>query len=302
MSLGTRIGERSTREAADAVGEVARDARSFGAAVVDHLPRVITGVVVGAIGLLLAFLLAKAVERALGRTRADHLAVVMLSRIVRLVGMIGAVLVGLATAGVAVGSVLAGLAVIGVAIGLAVQGTLENFIAGIIMMVRKPFSAGDQVRSGEFEGTIDAVDLRVTRLIDYDGELVLIPNRDVYNNTLINLTRRGKRRTVVMVGVDYRDDHDDARAVILDAVRAVEGVLDHPEPEVLLTELGESSVNFEVRYWTRPDIRTVQRTQDRVLASVKRGIQDAGLTIPWPIRTLIPDGTFRTSHEGVHHG
>jgi small-conductance mechanosensitive channel len=242
------------------------------------------------------------VERALGRTRADHLAVVMLSRIVRLVGMIGAVLVGLATAGVAVGSVLAGLAVIGVAIGLAVQGTLENFIAGIIMMVRKPFSAGDQVRSGEFEGTIDAVDLRVTRLIDYDGELVLIPNRDVYNNTLINLTRRGKRRTVVMVGVDYRDDHDDARAVILDAVRAVEGVLDHPEPEVLLTELGESSVNFEVRYWTRPDIRTVQRTQDRVLASVKRGIQDAGLTIPWPIRTLIPDGTFRTSHEGVHHG
>ena len=302
MSLGTRIGERSTREAADAVGEVARDARSFGAAVADHLPRVITGVVVGAIGLLLAFLLAKTVERALGRTRADHLAVVMLSRIVRLVGMIGAVLVGLATAGVAVGSVLAGLAVIGVAIGLAVQGTLENFIAGIIMMVRKPFSAGDQVRSGEFEGTIDAVDLRLTRLIDYDGELVLIPNRDVYNNTLINLTRRGKRRTVVMVGVDYRDDHDDARAIILDAVRAVEGVLDHPEPEVLLTELGESSVNFEVRYWTRPDIRTVQRTQDRVLASVKRGIQDAGLTIPWPIRTLIPDGTFRTSHEGVHHG
>jgi small-conductance mechanosensitive channel len=302
MNLGTRIGERSTREAAAAVGEVARDARSFGTALVDHLPRVITGVVVSAIGLLLAFLVAKAVERALGRTRADQLAVVMLSRIVRLVGMIGAVLIGLATAGVAIGSVLAGLAVIGVAIGLAVQGTLENFIAGIIMMVRKPFSAGDQVRSGEFEGTIDAVDLRVTRLVDYDGELVLIPNRDVYNNTLINLTRRGKRRTVVMVGVDYRDDHDDARAVILEAVRAVEGVLDHPEPEVLLTELGESSVNFEVRYWTRPDIRTVQRTQDRVLASVKRGIQDAGLTIPWPIRTLIPDGTFRTSHEGVHHG
>jgi small conductance mechanosensitive channel len=302
MTLGTRIGDRTTRETADAVGEVARDARSVGTAVVDHLPRVVTGVIAAAIGLVLALLLAKAVERALSRTRADHLAVVMLSRIVRLVGVIGAVLVGLAIAGVAVGSVLAGLAVIGVAIGLAVQGTLENFIAGIIMMVRKPFSRGDQVRSGEFEGTIDAVDLRVTRLIDYDGELVLIPNRDVYNNTLVNLTRRGKRRTVVMVGVDYRDDHDDARAVILDAVRVVEGVLDHPEPEVLLTELGESSVNFEVRYWTRPDIRTVQRTQDRVLAAVKRGIQDAGLTIPWPIRTLIPDGTFRLSREGVHHG
>jgi small-conductance mechanosensitive channel len=187
--------------------------------------------------------------------------------------------------------------VIGVAVGLAVQGILENFIAGVILLVRQPFSAGDQVRSGEFEGTIDSIDLRVTRLIDYDGEMILIPNRDVYNNPLVNLTRRGKRRTVVMVGVDYRDDHDDARAVIHDAIRAVDGVLEHPEPEVLLTELGESSVNFEVRYWTRPDIRTVRRTQDRVLAAAKRGIQDAGMTIPWPIRTLVPDGTFHTRRD-----
>jgi small conductance mechanosensitive channel len=288
--------------AADAVGDVARDARSFGTAVVDHLPRVVTGIVVAMLAVALVLLLAKAVERALGRTRADHLAVVMLSRIVRLIGVVGSVLLGLAISGVAVGSVLAGLAVIGVAVGLAMQGTLENFITGIILMVRKPFSAGDQVRSGEYEGTIDAVDLRVTRMIDYDGELVLIPNREVYNNPLVNLTRRGKRRTVVMVGVDYRDDHDHARAVISLAVREVEGVLDHPESEVLLTELGESSVNFEVRYWTRPDIRTVQRTQDRVLAAVKRAIQDAGLTIPWPIRTLVPDGVFRTSRDGVRHG
>lgn len=296
-SLGDAV-TGTAGETAEAVGDVARDARSFGTAVLDQLPRVITGVVVGAIGVMLALLLAKAVERALARTRADHVAVVMLSRIVRLVGVVTAVLVGLAISGVQVASVLAGLAVIGVAVGLAVQGTLENFIAGIILMVRKPFAAGDQIRSGDFEGTVELIDLRVTRIIDYDGEIVSLPNRDVYNHALINLTRRGKRRTTVMVGVDYRDDHDHARAVIMDAVRAVEGVLKHPEPEVLLTELGESSVNFEVRYWTRPDIRTVRRTQDRVLAAAKRGIQDAGLTIPWPIRTIIPDGTFRTSRDG----
>jgi small-conductance mechanosensitive channel len=223
--------------------------------------------------------------------------VVLLSRLVRLLGIIGALLLMLSVAGVEVGSVLAALAVAGVAVGLAVQGILENFIAGVILLVRKPFSAGDQVRSGEFEGTVESIDLRVTNLIDYDGEIILIPNRDVYNDPLVNLTRRGKRRTVVVVGVDYRDDHDDARAVIFDAVRSVEGVLDHPEPEVLLTELGESSVNFEVRYWTRPDIRSVRRTQDRVLAAAKRGIQDAGMTIPWPIRTLVPDGTFHTTRR-----
>lgn len=299
MMLATSPISSTASEAAGAVTEVAEEARSFGASVVDRLPVIGVAAAVGIVALVVALLIAKAVERTLARTRADQVAVVLLSRIVRLLGIIGALLLTLAVAGVEVGSVLAGLAVAGVAVGLAIQGILENFIAGIILLVRKPFSAGDQVRTGDFEGTIDAIDLRVTRLIDYNGELVLIPNRDVYNNPVVNLTRRGKRRTVVMVGVDYRDDHDDARSVILDAIRSVSGVLDHPEPEVLLTELGESSVDFEVRYWTRPDIRSVRRTQDRVLAAAKRGIQDAGMTIPWPIRTLVPDGTFRTTREEV---
>lgn len=288
-------------DAADAVAGVADDARTFGGAVVDRLPLIATALIVGAIAFVVTLLVAKLVERTLARTRADHVAVILLSRLVRLLGLIGALLMTLSIAGVEVGSVLAALAVVGVAVGLAVQGILENFIAGVILLVRKPFSAGDQVRSGDFEGTIEALDLRVTHVIDYDGESILIPNRDVYNNPLVNLTRRGKRRTVVMVGVDYRDDHDEARAIISEAVRAVDGVLDHPEPEVLLTELGDSSVNFEVRYWTLPDIRSVRRTQDRVLAAAKRAIQDAGLTIPWPIRTLVPDGTFHTSRREAPH-
>lgn len=301
MILATAQAGPAASEAADAVGELAEDARTFGATIIDRLPVIVTSITVGVIALALALLLARAVERMLARTRADQVAVVLVSRIVRLLGILGALLLTLSIAGVEVGSVLAGLAVIGVAVGLAVQGILENFIAGVILLIRKPFSAGDQIRSGEFEGTVESIDLRVTHLIDYDGEMILIPNRDVYNTPLVNLTRRGRRRTVVVVGVDYRDDHDDARSVILDAVCAVDGVLDHPEPEVLLTELGESSVNFEVRYWTRPDIRSVRRTQDRVLAAAKRGIQDAGMTIPWPIRTLVPDGTFHTVRREPPH-
>ena len=297
MIFATAPVQGTASEAADAVGDVADDARLFGEAVVDRFPVIAMALLIGVVGIVVSLMLANAVERALARTRADQVAVVLLSRIVRLVGVIGAILLALAIAGVPLGSVLAGLAVAGVAVGLAVQGILENFIAGIILLVRKPFSAGDQIKTGEYEGTIDSIDLRVTRVIDYDGELVMVPNRDVYNQPLVNLTRRGKRRTVVVVGVDYRDDHDDARAVILNAVSAVEGVLDQPEPEVLLTELGESSVNFDVRYWTRPDIRSVRRTQDRVLASAKRAIQEAGMTIPSPIRTLVPDGTFRTTRE-----
>jgi small conductance mechanosensitive channel len=91
------------------------------------------------------------------------------------------------------------------------------------------------------------------------------------------------------VGVDYRDDHDVARAVISEALAQVEGVLGDPPSEVLLTELADSSVNFELRYWTAPDIRSVRHTQDRVLGAVKRAIEREGMTIPWPIRTLVVD-------------
>jgi small-conductance mechanosensitive channel len=299
--LASQVGGASASEAAEAVGEVADRARSFSAQLIDQLPRIIIGIGIGVLALVVALVLAKVVERTLARTRADQVAVVLLSRLVRLIGVLGALLLTLAVSGIAIGSVLAALAVVGVAVGLAVQGILENFIAGVILLVRKPFFAGDQIRTGDFEGTVEAIDLRVTRIVDYDGEVVLVPNRDVYSNPLVNLTRRGRRRTVVMVGVDYRDDHDDARAVILGSVRGVDGVLQDPEPEVLLTELGDSSVNFEVRYWTRPDIRSVRHAQDRVLAAAKRGIEEAGMTIPWPIRTVVPDGTFKTSSEGARH-
>jgi small-conductance mechanosensitive channel len=117
----------------------------------------------------------------------------------------------------------------------------------------------------------------------------------VYTKPVVNLTRRGKRRSAVTVGIDYRDDHDAAREVIRQAVSAVDGVLEEHAVEVLLCELGESSVDFEVRYWTAPDIRSVTYTRDLVLAAIKTAIARAGMTIPWPIRTLVLDGPLEVT-------
>ena len=255
-----------------------------------NLPIIGIALVLGMIGIVVAASLATATRRGLERTKADPVAVDFTVRILRILGVLAAILLGFAVAGVEIGPALAGLGLAGLAVAFAVQAILENFIAGVILLIRRPFRAGDQIRTGEFEGTVQDIDLRVTRLVDYEGVLVLLPNVEVYKAALVNLTRRGKRRTTVMVGIDYRDDHDDAREVLRKAVLQVEGVLEDPAPEILLTELGESSVNFEIRYWTLPDIRSVRHTQDRVLAAAKRGISDAGMTIPWPIRTLVIDG------------
>lgn len=266
---------------------------------VASLPRIGVAVVVGALALLLGLFLAGLTRRALNRARVDRVVAGLLLRILRFLLVFGAILFGLAVAGVPVGSALTGLAVAGVAVGLAVQGILENFIAGIILSFRRPFRAGDQIISGDQEGTVETIDLRVTKLRDYDGETVLIPNRDVYSNVLINLTSHGKRRSTATVSVDYRNDHDEAREVLARAVGGVPGVLSEPAPQVLLVELADSGVNFDILYWTSPFMDDVRTVQDRVLATAKRALEDAGMTIPWPIRTLIPDGVFTTATKAT---
>ena len=247
-----------------------------------------------------ALLVARLAERGLERTRADRVVVGLLGRVVRVLLIALAVLVGLSVAGVAVGPALAGLGVAGLALGLAVQGIIENFVAGVILILRRPFREGDQIIiCGTYEGTVATIDLRVTQLIDYDGEKILIPNAEVYKNAIVNLTHADARRTRVVISVDYRDDQDRAREVIHEAVGGVAGVHDEPAPQVFIFQLGESSVDFEIRYWTAPDIGSVWETRDRVLSAAKRALEDDGITIPWPIRTLSFDNAVQVGRDGA---
>ena len=275
---------------AEALEVIVQKFQSLWTGLLQSLPIIMIGLVV----FLVLYVVARVVSRGFGhtleKTNADPVVSRLLTRVLKTILVMIAALFALSTMGVAIGNVVTFLAVLGFAVGLAVQGILENFVAGVILLMRKPFRAGDQIITGDYEGTVDDVDFRVTALIGYDGTRQLIPNGQVYSNPLVNLTGGGKRRSTVTVGVDYRDDHDEAREVIRASLDGLEGVLADPAPEVLLTELGDSSVNFEVRYWTEPSIRSVRHTQDRVLAAVKTAVEGAGMTIPWPIRTLVVDG------------
>ena len=274
----------------EAVNVVVEQIGDLWTSVLESLPIIAIGLVVLCVALLIANVVARTFRRGINRSGIGSAVAGLLFRIVRSLLVIAAILFALSVMGVEVGAVLGTLAVLGFAIGLAVQGILENFVAGVILLIRQPFKLGDQIVSGEYEGTVKEIDFRVTRLLGYDGTLSMIPNADVYGSPIVNLTAQGKRRSTVGIGVDYRDDQDEARRVLNEALRSVDGVLDDPAPEALLTELGDSSVNFELRYWTAPDIRSVRHVQDRVLSAAKRAIDDAGMSIPWPIRTLVVDG------------
>jgi small conductance mechanosensitive channel len=259
------------------------------AGLVARLPLIVIGLAVLVAGLLLTKLVLRGVERGMRRGRVDETVQRLVTMLLQVSLVLVSILLALSIAGVSVGAALAGLGLAGLALAFALQSILENFVAGVLILVRKPFRRGDQIISGDFEGTVDDIDLRVTRLTDYDGEVVLIPNATVFTEPLVNLTRRGKRRTRVTIGIDYRDDHDAAGAILREATAAVEGVLPDPPPNAWCVELGDSSVDFEVNYWTAPDIRSVRTTQDRVLRACKSAVESAGMTIPWPIRTLAPD-------------
>lgn len=258
----------------------------FRTGAVAFIPRLVVGLVAMALAIVVARFIARAIRHSLVASSADGLVVSVLSNVARYFLIFIAVLFGLSAAGIPVGTVLGGLAVLGLAIAFAVQDIGENLISGVLLMFRKPFAVGDQIITGDYEGTVDAIDLRSTKLVDYDGETILIPNRDVYRNPLINLTERGKRRTRVTVGVSYDDDQDAAREVIREAAEGVDGVIDDPAVQVYLLQLGGSSVDFEIRYWTQPDIASVRSVQDRLISAVKRALDDNGFTIPWPIRTI----------------
>ncbi len=278
-----------------AVAERLGDAMAeLGSNIVAQLPLILLATLVFVLGIVAVGLVHRGVTRATSANRVDPAVAKLVQTLVRVLLVVLVGLLALSVAGVNVGSALAALGLAGLAIAFAVQSILENFIAGILILIRRPFRPGDQVRLGDFEGTVTDVNLRVTTLVDYNGEKVLLPNSTVFSEPIINTTELGRRRSRVIVGVDYRDDHDRAREVISEAVNAVEGVLPMPPPRVLLVEMNESSVDFEILYWTAPEQAVVTTVRDRVLGAAKRAIQDAGLTIPWPIRTLAVDDASRS--------
>lgn len=253
---------------------------------VARLPLVVLALVLAIVGLLLVKVVVRWTEHGLDRSRIDQAVSHLVVNLLRVALIVFVLLFALSVAGVQVGAALAGLGLAGLALAFALQNILENFVAGILILMRRPFRRGDQIETNDYAGIVEDIDLRVTKVRVFDGELVLIPNATVFTEPIVNLTRRGVRRTRVVVGIDYRDDHDRAREVLLEAVRGVEGVREHPEPEVLCIELGESSVDFEVAYWTSAQMQAVRHVRDRVLRACKSAVEAAGMTIPWPIRTL----------------
>ncbi|MBK1724179.1 mechanosensitive ion channel family protein [Thiocystis violacea] len=183
--------------------------------------------------------------------------------------------------------VLAALGIGSVAIGFAFKDVFENFLAGIIILLRQEMRIGDFIALEGIEGRVESISVRETHIRQTDDQLVIVPNSLLFKNPLTILTDRDQRRTTIVCGIAYAEDVDEAREIIRSAVASCEGVLTDAKPiEVFAQEFADSSINFEVTWWTGSTPLDVRRSRDAVVSAVKRALDDAGIEIPFPYRTL----------------
>lgn len=188
--------------------------------------------------------------------------------------------------GLRLGDIIATLGLGSVAIGFAFQDIFKNFLAGILLLIQEPFRLGDQIVVGDYEGTVEQIDIRTTQIRTYTGERVLLPNSQVFTSAVLVRTAFSARRTDLAVGVDYNTPLSKASSVLQKMIAEVEGVLSEPAPEIDLVSFGDSSIDFVVRYWTVPEKREVRHVQTRVILAIKQAFDRADINIPYPIRTL----------------
>jgi small-conductance mechanosensitive channel len=269
--------------------------------VIDRLPFIAIAAVVF-LFIWGASTLAARLTAAAGRRARRHANVVaVLSRLVSFAGIV----VGLLVASVIVfpafrpGDLVAGLGITSVAVGFAFKDILQNFFAGILILWRQPFDVGDEIRSGIYEGVVEDITTRSTRIRTYDGERAIIPNGEVFTNPILVRTAYTKRRVRLTVGIGYGDSIEEARKLILDVVSRTEGVLDDPGPWAYVEELAPSAVNFTIYFWTESMQRNVLAVRNRVTTAVKLALDESGIDMPYPHTVvLLEDRTPRRAEGG----
>lgn len=252
-----------------------------------YLPQITMGVLAFVAFVLLAGLARRSARKTVARTSGDRRAGNAVGTLVRYVVLFLGFVVALAVAGVDLSAMMLAVGAVGFALAFAMQETIANLVAGIIILTTHPFARDDAVEVNGAEGIVDEISIRSTKLRSFDGVKVEVPNQAVLSSNITVFSEHPRRRLEVAVGVGYDDDISGAVATARDAAGAVDEVLEDPPVEVYVSELGGSSVNLTVRFWLERAPRgRMLAVKGDVAQAVKEALDEAGYDIPFPIRTV----------------
>jgi small conductance mechanosensitive channel len=251
------------------------------------MPKLLSALVLFVLTLYLANLLSRLVRSLMQRRRADPGISLLIYHVTRWGLIITGTAAALQQVDFQLTAFLAGLGILGFTIVFALQDISQNVVAGLLLLIQKPFEIDDLIEVESFRGHVRSVDLRSTELHTLDGHNVLIPNASVFTTPIINYSRQATWRVSLDVGVAYDSDLEQVRRVTLQAVRNIPDILSSPSPDLYFHTFNDSSIDFSVRYWI--DARQINpfTATDPAVVAIQRAYVQAGIEIPFPIQTEI---------------
>ncbi|WP_445441411.1 small-conductance mechanosensitive channel MscS [Citrobacter freundii] len=241
---------------------------------------IVAAIAIVIIGMIVARIVSNTVNRLMLARKIDATVADFLSALVRY-GIIAFTLIAaLGRVGVQTASVIAVLGAAGLAVGLALQGSLSNLAAGVLLVMFRPFRAGEYVDLGGVAGTVLNVQIFSTTMRTVDGKIVVIPNGKIIAGNIINFSREPVRRNEFIIGVAYDSDIDQVKKILTDIIQSEDRILKDREMTVRLNELGASSINFVVRVWSNSS--DLQSVYWDVLERIKREFDAKGISFPYP--------------------
>ena len=222
----------------------------------------------------------KIISSALERSNTEDTVRIFVTNLLNTLLMIVVFIAAINQLGIQTTSIIAVLGAAGLAIGLALQGSLSNFAAGILIVIYRPYKVGDYIQADNHLGTVDDIQIFSTVLRTPDNKVVVVPNGSIMNGSIVNFSHQKERRIDIVIGCSYDDDIDKVKEVLADVLSKDERILKEPKPRIALSELADSSVNFIVRPWVKNS--EYLDVLYSLLEEIKKRFDQEGISIPYP--------------------
>lgn len=259
-------------------------AKQFAQDLIDFLPNLVAAIAIFVIGWWISKIIVRYVKKFFEKRDYDLALESFITSMLGWVLKILVIIIAITQLGIETTSLVAIIGAAGLAIGLALQGSFSNFAGGVLIIALKPFKIGDWIEAQDVSGSVKEISIFYTYINTFGNQLVIMPNGQLSNNNIINYTVEGKRKDSIAIGISYDANIKEAKDILLNLMKEQEGIHKDPEPQVVVTELADSSVNLSLRFMASND--DFWGCHWYTIEEAKARLDAAGIGIPFPQRDL----------------